>query len=170
MQQTMERYKSGFKTFFFTIIITTLFTGCNEITKNDIYFVLDVFGLLHAREPMIDISIEKKQAGEPFSFNEYCYGKFDKIFIVYPYYNVKEKEFNDIVMSNTLRIKCDNNTSFDSFSTLLFISNDTVKAYSIIGVEKAIITPPQIPEKMCLFPIEQKFILDKNRYVHLYNE
>ncbi len=166
----MERYKSGFKTFFFTIIITTLFTGCNEITKNDIYFVLDVFGFLHAKEPMIDIPIEKKQPGEPFSFNDFCNGVFDKIFIVYPYYYVEEKEFKNLKMSNILRIKCDNNTSFDSFSTLLFISNDTVRAYSIVEVKNAIISPPQIPEKECLFPIEQKFILDENRYVHLFNE
>jgi hypothetical protein len=73
-------------------------------------------------------------------------------------------------MSDVLRRKCDNNTMFDSFSTLLFINNGTVKAYSVVEVDKARITPLKISEETFIFSFKQKFTLDKNRYIQLYEE
>ena len=59
---------------------------------------------------------------------------------------------------------------FDSLTTILFINNNTVEAYSVVEVDKIRITPPQIPENKYIYPFEQKFILDENRYVHIYEE
>ena len=72
-------------------------------------------------------------------------------------------------MSNKLRRKCDNNTNFDSFSTLLFISKGTVKAFSEIEAVDADFDSSEIEEHY-IFPINQKFILDKERNVHIYKE
>lgn len=59
---------------------------------------------------------------------------------------------------------------FDSLSTILFISNNTVKAYSVIEVDKARITPLKISEETFIFHFKQKFTLDEKRYIQLYEE
>ena len=58
---------------------------------------------------------------------------------------------------------------FDSFFTLLFIKNDKVEAYSIIESIDADFDSSEI-EKHYIFPIDQKFIMDKERSIHLYKE
>ena len=166
----MGHYKLGFKTFVFTLIITTLFTSCSENAKSNFYIALDMIGLLNPREPRISLSLDKQNIEEPFSFSDYCKEEYDSIFLVYPYFNIEREDFVRLKMSDVLRRKCDNNTMFDSFSTLLFINNGTVKAYSIVGVEEARITPYKISENNSVFPFKQKFTLDDNRYIQLYKE
>ena len=124
----------------------------------------------HPREVELELQLEKQAIGEPFSFADYCKEEYDSIFFVYPYFNTEKKEFTNIKMSKALRRKCDNNTMFDSFSTLLFINNGTVKAYSVAEVDKARITPLKISEETFIFSFKQKFTLDKNRYIQLYEE
>lgn len=165
----MKHYKLGFKTFVFTFI-TTLFTCCSENAKSNFYFALDMAGLLNPREPRISLSLDKQNIEEPFSFSDYCEEEYDSIFLVYPYFNIEREDFVRLKMSDVLRRKCDNNTMFDSFSTLLFINDGEVNAYSEISFEKIRLTTPEIPENKYIFPFEQKFILDKDRYVHIYEE
>ena len=129
-----------------------LFTGCGEI------------------EPMIELQLEEQAIGEPFTFADYCEEKYDSLFLVYPYFNTEREDFVNLKMSDRLRRICNSNTNFDSFSTLLFINKGEVTAFSEIGCKKIRLTPPEIPENKYIFPFEQKFILDKDRYVHIYNE
>jgi hypothetical protein len=122
------------------------------------------------REPRLELQLVKQQTGRPFSFADYCEGEYDSICLIYPYFNVEREDFVNLKMSKILRRVCDKKTMFDSLSTILFISNNTVKAYSIVEVSKVRITPPGIPENKYIFPFEQKFILDEKRYVHIYEE
>lgn len=165
----MKHYKLGFKTFVFTFI-TTLFTCCSENAKSNFYFALDMAGLLNPREPRISLSLDKQNIEEPFSFSDYCKEEYDSIFLVYPYFNIEREDFVRLKMSDVLRRKCDNSTMFDSFSTLLFINDVEVNAYSEISFGEIRLTPPEIPENRYIFPFKQKFILDKDRYVHIYEE
>ena len=165
----MENYKLGFKTFVFTLIITILFTSCSENAKNNFYFALDMAGLLNPREPRISLSFDNQNIEDPFSFSDYCEEEYDSIFIVYSYFNTERDEFLNLKMSNILRRKCDNNTMFDSFSTLLFIKNGKVEAYSEIQCVDADFDSREV-EKHYIFPIDQKFIMDKERKIHIYNE
>ena len=165
----MKHYKLGFKTFVFTFI-TTLFTCCSENAKSNFYFALDMAGLLNPREPRISLSLDKQNIEEPFSFSDYCKEEYDSIFLVYPYFNIEREDFVRLKMSDVLRRKCDNSTMFDSFSTLLFINDGEVNAFSEISFGEIRLTPPEIPENQYIFPFKQKFILDKDRYVHIYEE
>lgn len=165
----MEHYKLGFKTFVFTFIITTLFTSCSENTKSNFYFALDMAGLLNPREPRISLSLDKQNIEEPFSFSDYCEEEYDSIFLVYPYFNIEREDFVRLKMSDVLRRKCDNNTMFDSFSTILLIRNGTVEAYSKIYCIDADFYYKDV-EKHYIFPIDQKFIMDKERNIHLYKD
>ena len=124
----------------------------------------------HPREVELELQLEKQQVGIPFSFADYCKEEYDSIFLVYPYFNTEREDFVNLKMSNSLRGICNANVSFDSFSTLLFIYNGEVKAFSEIGVEQIHLTPPEIPENKYIFTFKQKFILDGNRYVHIYEE
>lgn len=121
-------------------------------------------------EPKLELQLEKQTIGEVFTFPDYCEEEYDSIFLVYPYFNTEKEDFVNLKMSNSLRGICNANVSFDSFSTLLFIYNGEVKAFSEIGVEQIRLTPPEIPENRYIFPFKQKFILDKDRYVHIYEE
>lgn len=170
MQQTMKNLKLGFKTTIFTIAILFLFTNCSESAKRDIYFVLDMAGVLIPSETRIDLPLENEQTNEVFSFQDYCKEEYDSIFLVYPYFNTENEDFRNLKMSNRLRRKCDNSTMFDTFSTLLFIKDGEVIVFSEIGFDKIHLTPPGIPEDIYIFPFEQKFILDENRHVHIYEE
>lgn len=124
----------------------------------------------HPTEVELELQLEKQAIEEPFTFADYCKKEYDTIFLVYPYFNTEREDFVNLKMSDRLRRKCDKKTMFDSLSTILFISNNRVEAYSIVEVDKIRITPPEIPENKCIYPFEQKFILDKDRYVHIYEE
>ena len=167
MQQIMESLRFDFRTIIFALAI--LFTSCSEDTKRDIYFVLDMVGVLIPSETRIDLPLKNEQTEEVFSFQEYCKEKYDSIFLVYPYFNTEREDFLNLRMSDILRRKCDNNTNFDSFSTLLFINKGTVKAYSIITAADADFDSREVEEHY-IFPIGQKFIMDKERNIHIYNE
>ncbi len=163
----MGNLKSGFRSIIFAFAI--LFISCSEDTKRNIYFALDMAGLLNPREPRISLSFDNQNIEEPFSFSGYCKEDYDSIFIVYSYFNTEREDFLNLKMSNILRRKCDNNTNFDSFSTLLFIKGNTVKAYSIIESVDADFDSKEV-EKHYIFPIDQKFIIDKKKNIHLYKE
>ena len=124
----------------------------------------------HPREVELELQLEKQQVGIPFSFADFCNEEYDTIFLVYPYFNTEREDFINLKMSDRLRRKCDKKTMFDSLSTILFISNNRVEAYSVVEVNKIRITPPEIPENKYIYPFEQKFILDGNRYVYIYEE
>lgn len=163
----MGYLRPDFKIIIFLFVI--LFTSCSESTKRDIYFVLDVVGILIPDETKIDLPLNKEQVESVFSFQDYCKEEYDSIFLVYPYFNTERKDFLNLEMSNRLRRTCDNNTNFDSFSTLLFINNGVVKTYSIIENVDAYFDSGEIEERY-FFPIDQKFIMDKERCIHIYNE
>ena len=166
---TTVKLKLGYRIYFLAFAMLLLFTGCNESTKRDIYFVLDAAGVLIPREAKIDLPLEKQKTEEAFSFQDYCKEEYDTIFLLYPYFNTEKDDFINLKMSDILRRKCDNNTFFDSFSTLLFINNGIVEAYSIIEITDAYFESQEVEEHY-IFPIDQKFIMDKERNVHIYNE
>ena len=161
----MENLKLDFRTIVFAFAI--LFTSCSEGTKRDVHFVLDMVGILIPSETRVDLPLEKEVIEEVFSFQNYYEEECDSIFLVYSYFNTECEEFLNLKMSNALRRKCDNNTNFDSFSTLLFINKGTVKAYSIIESVDADFDSNEV-EKHYIFPIDQKFIMDKERNIHIY--
>ena len=150
MQQTMGNYIC-LNNIIITILTTLLFVSCKPA------------------EPMLELQLEKQVFDKPFTFAEYCKEGYDSIFLVYPYFNTEREDFLNLRMSDILRRKCDNNTNFDSFSTLLFINKGTVKAYSIIKAADADFDSREV-EKHYIFPIDQKFIMDKERNIHIYNE
>ena len=161
----MEYYKLNFKRLFLILIAAFLFTSCNEIIN-----ILNAFGIIPPQEQRLELQLEKQVFDKPFTFADYCKEEYDSIFLVYPYFNTEREDFVNLKMSNSLRGICNANVSFDSFSTLLFIYNGEVKAFSEIGVEQIRLTPPEIPENKYIFTFKQKFILDGNRYVHIYEE
>ena len=123
----------------------------------------------HPREVELELQLEKQAIEEPFTFADYCKKEYDTIFLVYPYFNTEREDFLNLKMSNILRRKCDNNTMFDSFSTLLFIKNGKVEAYSEIQCVDADFDSREV-EKHYIFPIDQKFIMDKERKIHIYDK
>ena len=135
-----------------TILTTLLFVSCKPT------------------EPMLELQLEKQAIGEPFSFADYCKEEYDSIFLVYPYFNTEREDFINLKMSDKLRRVCNSNSNFDSFSTLLFINDGEVNAFSEISFGKIRLSTREILENKYIFPFEQKFILDENRYVHIYEE
>ena len=135
-----------------TILTTLLFVSCKPT------------------EPMLELQLERQMIGEPFSFADYCEEEYDSIFLVYPYFNTEGEDFINLKMSDKLRRVCNSNSNFDSFSTLLFINDGEVNAFSEISFGKIRLTAPEIPENKYIFPFKQKFILDENRYAHIYEE
>ena len=164
MQQTMENLKSGFKTIIITFAISLSLTGCTKIIN-----VLDILGMIPPREQELELQLEKQAIEKPFTFADYCKEEYDSIFLVYPYFNTEREDFVNLKMSNSLRGICNANVSFDSFSTLLFISKGTVKAFSEIEAVDADFDSREIEEHY-IFPIDQKFIMDKERNIHIYKE
>ena len=100
----------------------------------------------HPREVELELQLELQQVGIPFSFADFCNEEYDTIFLVYPYFNTEREDFINLKMSDRLRRKCDKKTMFDSLSTILFISNNRVEAYSVVEVNKIRIKQPEIPE------------------------
>lgn len=72
-------------------------------------------------------------------------------------------------MSCRLKDICESNTLSDSYSTILFINGGIVKAYSIMTTANADFNAREV-EKHYIFPFQQKFIIDKERSIHLYKE
>ena len=165
MQQTMGNLKLGFKIIIPALVITFSLTSCNEIIR-----VMDILGMIPPSESKLELQLEKQAIGEPFSFADYCKEEYDSIFLVYPYFNTEKEGFVNLKMSDKLRRVCNSNSNFDSFSTLLFINDGEVNAFSEISFGEIRLTPPEIPENRYIFPFKQKFILDKDRYVHIYEE
>ena len=160
----MEHYKLDFKRLFLILITALLFTSCNKIIN-----ILNTFGIIPPQEQMLELQLERQAIEEPFTFADYCKEEYDSIFVVYSYFNTEREDFLNLKMSNILRRKCDNNTMFDSFSTLLFIKNGKVEAYSEIKCVDADFDSREV-EKHYTFPIDQKFIMDKERIIHIYDE
>ena len=160
----MGNLKLGFKIIIPALVITFSLTSCNEIIR-----VMDILGMIPPSEPKLELQLEKQAIGEPFSFADYCKEEYDSIFLVYPYFNTEKEDFVNLKMSDKLRRVCNSNSNFDSFSTLLFISKGTVKAFSEIEAVDADFDSSEIEEHY-IFPINQKFILDKERNVHIYKE
>lgn len=134
-----------------TILTTLLFIGCKPA------------------EPMLEIKLEEQAIGEAFSFADYCEEEYDSMYLIHPY------DDEDVIwslpykMSQKLREEI-SYTLNDTFVRIIFIDNDTVKAYTEIGNWSAYFSAPEIVDYGPLFPFEQKFILDKDRYVHIYKE
>ena len=161
----MGNLKLGFKIIIPALVITFSLTSCNEIIR-----VMDILGMIPPSEPKLELQLEKQAIGEPFSFADYCKEEYDSIFLVYPYFNIEKEDFVNLKMSDKLRRVCNSNSNFDSFSTLLFINDGEVNAFSEISFGKIRLTAPEIPENKYIFPFKQKFILDENRYAHIYEE
>ncbi len=161
----MGNLKLGFKIIIPALVFTFSLTSCNEIIR-----VMDILGMIPPSEPKLELQLERQMIGEPFSFADYCEEEYDSIFLVYPYFNTEKEDFVNLKMSDKLRRVCNSNSNFDSFSTLLFINDGEVNAFSEISFGKIRLTAPEIPENKYIFPFKQKFILDENRYVHIYEE
>ena len=160
----MGNLKSGFKPIIITLAITFSLTGCTKLIN-----VLDALGVIPPSEPKLELQLEKQAIGEPFSFADYCEEEYDRIFLVYPYFNTEREDFVNLKMSDRLRGICNANINFDHFSTILFIKNGKVEAYGEIQCVDADFDSREV-EKHYIFPIDQKFIMDKERNIHLYKE
>ena len=160
----MGNLKSGFKKLLLTLVITFTLTSCNEIIK-----AINILGIIPPREAELELQLERLAIGEPFSFADYCKEEYDTLFLVYPYFNTERADFERLRMSNSLTNTCYANSSFDSLSTLLFINDGVVKAYSVIKTIDANFEPSEVEEHY-IFPISQRFIMDKGRTVHIYNK
>ena len=164
MRLIMGNSKSGFKKPLLTLVITITLTSCNEIIK-----AINILGVMPPPETELELQLERLAIGEPFSFADYCKEEYDSIFLVYPYFNTGRADFERLRMSNSLTNTCYANSSFDSLSTLLFINDGVVKAYSVIKTVDADFEPSEVEEHY-IFPISQRFIMDKGRTVHIYNK
>ena len=160
----MEHLKLDYRKFVSLLIITLSFTSCYQIIDT-----IDILGVFPPREQKLELQLKKQAIGEPFTFIDYCKEKYDNIFLVYPYFNTEREDFVNLKMSDKLRSICESNAYSDSFLTLLFINDGIVKVYSIIATADANFAAREV-EKHYIFPFQQKFILDENRYVHIYKE
>lgn len=155
----------NFKASTLCFVIALSFTSCTKIIT-----ILDIFGIIPPREQKLELQLERQAIEKPFTFADYCEEEYDSIFLVYPYFNTESEDFINLKMSDKLRRVCNSNSNFDSFSTLLFINDGEVNAFSEISFGKIRLTAPEIPENKYIFPFKQKFILDENRYTHIYGE
>ena len=150
MQRTMGNYIC-LNNVIITILTTLLFISCKP------------------SEPMLELPLEKQAIEEAFSFADYCEEEYDSMYIIHPY------DDEDVIwslpykMSQELREEI-SYTLNDTFVRIVFIDNDTVKAYTEIGNRSAYFATAEITNHGPKFSFEQKFILDKNRYVHIYEE
>ena len=150
MQRTMGNYIC-LNNVIITILTTLLFISCKP------------------SEPMLELPLEKQAIEEAFSFADYCEEEYDSIYLIIPY------DDEDVIwslpykMSQELRKEI-SYTLDDTFVRIVFIDNDTVKAYTEIGNWSAYFATAEITNHGPKFSFEQKFILDKNRYVHIYEE
>lgn len=136
---------------FITILTTMLLIGCKP------------------SEPTLELQLEKQAIGEAFSFVDYCEEEYDSMYFIYPYDDEDDIWSLPYKMSQELREEI-SYTLDDTFVRIVFIDNDTVKAYTEIGNWSAYFSTPEITNHGPKFSFEQRFILDENRYVHLYEE
>ena len=120
-------------------------------------------------EPNLKLDFNKVVFEEPFTLERYCIEKYDSIFIVQPYFNTEKAVFANLNMSNGLESLCSINTVSETISTILFIKGNKVKAYTIAEREIADFVTTEL-EKHYIFPINQKFIMDKERKIHIYDK
>ena len=121
-------------------------------------------------EPQLELKLGNQPVGQVFSLADYCEEKYDSILLLSPYVNTEREECVNLKMSEDLRILCESNTNFDTFSTLLFVINGKVEAYSeviLIDADFVLNGNTDYPQ---FFSFGQKLIMDKDRKVHLYNE
>ena len=150
MQRTMGNYIC-LNNVIITILTTLLFISCKP------------------SEPMLELPLEKQAIEEAFSFADYCEEEYDSMYLIHTY------DDEDVIwslpykMSQELRKEI-SYTLDDTFVRIVFIDNDTVKAYTEIGNRSAYFATAEITNHGPKFSFEQKFILDKNRYVHIYEE
>ena len=165
----MGNYKLGYKAIIVIFIIALVSASCSKNIKEDIYFVLNEYGLIQPQETAIELPLNKQPVEQAFTIKEFCNEDYDSIFVLPPYYYTKQTEFANLAMSYKLRSKCDYFINFDTFSTILFMTKGKIKAYAVIKRSDADFATIDF-EKQHLFPIEQQFILDEERNVHIYNK
>ena len=149
MQQRMEIYKSTSK-ISMLISILLLCIGCGPCEQN------------------LELAFNKQEVHKTFSFGEYCVNEYDSIYFIYPYDDEDITYSLPYKMSNKLRSYC-SYTLDDTRVIVLFIKNNEVKAYTEIPAIDAYFTN-LVHQKLHIFPLYQKFILDKERNVHIYNK
>ena len=74
----MGNLKSGFRSIIFAFAI--LFISCIEDTKRNIYFALDMAGVLIPSETRIDLPLNKEHIEKIFSFQDYYKEECDSLF------------------------------------------------------------------------------------------
>ncbi len=134
-----------------TILTALLFIGCKP------------------SEPKLELQLENQPVGQVFSFADYCEEKYDSIYLIHPYDNEDVIWSLPYKMSRKLREKC-SYTLDDTYTRILFINNGVVKAYSEIGAKDASFSFIKIPNNRPILHIKQDLILDKDRYVHIYEK
>ena len=152
MQQTMGNSRLLSKTILLHTTLLFLLIGCIAETPS---------------EPKLELNFNEVVIEEPFTLERYCIERYDRIFIVQPYFDTEKAVFANLNMSNGLKSLCNINTVSETISTILFIKDNKVQAYTI--AERADFVTTDF-EKHYTFPIDQKFIMDKDRNVHLYSE
>lgn len=120
-------------------------------------------------EPKLELKLKEQAIGEAFTFADYCEETYDSIYIIQPYDDEDFIYSLPYKMSNRLRGKC-SYTLDDTFVRILFIDKGMVKAYAEIGNWSAYFSTSEITNNGPKFSFEQKFILDKDRYVYIYEE
>ena len=150
----MEHSKLSSKTILLYTILLLSLIGCVPDTPS---------------EPNLKLDFNKVVFEEPFTLERYCIEKYDSIFIVQPYFNTEKAVFANLNMSNGLESLCSINTISETISTILFIKGNKVKAYTIAEREIADFVTTEL-EKHYIFPINQKFIMDKERKIHIYDK
>ncbi|MBR3612952.1 MAG: hypothetical protein IKL54_06630 [Bacteroidaceae bacterium] len=165
----MGNYKLGYKAIIVIFVIALVSASCSKNIKEDIYFALNEYGLIHPQETALELPLNKQPVEQVFAIKEFCTEDYDSIFVLPPYYYTKQTDFANLNMSYKLRSKCDYIVKFDTFSTILFMTKGKIKAYAVIKRSDADFATIDF-EKQHLFPIEQQFILDKERNVHIYNK
>ena len=94
-----------------TILTTLLFVSCKPT------------------EPMLELQLERQMIREPFSFADYCEEEYDSMYLIHPYDDEDVIWLLPYKMSQELREEI-SYTLDDTFVRIVFIDNDTVKAYT----------------------------------------
>ena len=141
----MEFYKSTFKTVLFAIIMQISIASCAP------------------SEQMLEISLEQQRIGVPFSFAEYCKETYDSIYLIFPYDSEEGIQRLPYRMSKSLRNES-SCTLDDTYTTVLFIRDGVVEAYSRITYDKAVFSPPALPEDIHIYPFDQQFVISEEKY------
>ena len=148
----MEFYKSTFKTVLFAIIMQISIASCAP------------------SELMLEISLEQQRIGVPFSFAEYCKEAYDSIYLIFPYDSEEGIQRLPYRMSKSLRNES-SCTLDDTYTTVLFIRDGVVEAYSRITYDKAVFSPPALPEDRRIHPFGRQFVISdkESRIVSLHH-